>query len=59
MAEIDTAGFQLLMLVKREARRLGKEARIVAHGEAVRELIEFYNVAADFGDPLLIPAHGA
>ncbi|KAI5912783.1 lipid asymmetry maintenance protein MlaB [Thauera sp. 2A1] len=59
VAEIDTAGFQLLMLVKREARRLGKEARIVAHGEAVRELIEFYNVAADFGDPLLIPAHGA
>lgn len=59
VVEIDTAGFQLLMLVKREARRLGKEARIVAHGEAVRELIEFYNVAADFGDPLLIPAHDA
>ncbi|TAH52003.1 MAG: anti-sigma factor antagonist [Betaproteobacteria bacterium] len=59
VAEIDTAGFQLLMLVKREARRLGKEARIVAHSEAVRELIDFYNVAAEFGDPLLIPAQDA
>ncbi|AMO35542.1 Anti-sigma B factor antagonist [Thauera humireducens] len=59
VGEIDTAGFQLLMLVKREARRLGKEAQIVAHSEAVREVIDFYNMAAEFGDPLLIPAHKA
>lgn len=59
VAEIDTAGFQLLMLVKREARRLGKQAQIVAHSEAVRELLDFYNMAAEFGDPLLIPAHQA
>lgn len=56
VAEIDTAGFQLLILVKREARRLGKEARIVAHSQAVREVLDFFNVAADFGDPMLIPA---
>ena len=31
VGEIDTAGFQLLVLVKREARRLDKEAQIVAH----------------------------
>jgi anti-anti-sigma factor len=56
VSEIDTAGFQLLVLVKREARRLGKEALIVAHSEAVCDLLDFYNMAADFGDPLLIPA---
>ncbi len=56
VSEIDTAGFQLLVLVKREARRLDKEAQIVAHSEAVRELLDFYNMAAAFGDPLLIPA---
>ena len=56
VAEIDTAGFQLLVLVKREARRLDKEAQIVAHSEAVREVLDFYNMAAAFGDPLLIPA---
>lgn len=56
VSEIDTAGFQLLVLVKREARRLDKQALIVAHSEAVRELLDFYNMAAAFGDPLLIPA---
>ena len=44
------------MLVKREARRLDKEAQIVAHSEAVREVLDLYNMAAAFGDPLLIPA---
>ena len=58
VGEIDTAGFQLLVLVKREAQRLGKQAHIVAHSEAVRELLDFYNMAAEFGDPLLIPASG-
>lgn len=56
VGEIDTAGFQLLVLIKREARRLDKEAQIVAHSEAVREVLDFYNMAAAFGDPLLIPA---
>ena len=59
VGEIDTAGFQLLVLVKREAQRLGKQAHIVAHSEAVRELLDFYNMAAEFGDPMLIPAAGA
>ncbi|QDF95528.1 anti-sigma B factor antagonist [Azoarcus sp. DD4] len=56
VAEIDTAGFQLLILVKREASRLGKKARIVAHSQAVREVVDFFNMAAEFGDPMLIPA---
>ena len=56
VSEIDTAGFQLLVLVKREARRLNKQAHIVAHSEAVREVLDFYNMAAAFGDPMLIPA---
>jgi hypothetical protein len=30
--------------------------RIVGHGPAVREVIEFFNMAAFFGDPLVIPA---
>lgn len=56
VAEIDTAGFQLLVLVKREARRLGKRAAIVAHSPAVREVVDFFNMAAAFGDPMLMPA---
>ncbi|WP_222428802.1 lipid asymmetry maintenance protein MlaB [Denitratisoma sp. DHT3] len=54
--EIDTAGVQLLMLVKQESLRQEKTLRIVAHSPAVQEVIEFYNLAAFFGDPLVIPA---
>jgi anti-sigma B factor antagonist len=59
VAEMDTAGFQLLVLLKREAARLGKAARIVAHSPAVREVVDFFNMAAHFGDPMLIPAQEA
>lgn len=55
VAEIDTAGFQLLLLLKKEAARQGKEAKIVAHSPVVREVVDFFNMAAQFGDPMLIP----
>lgn len=56
VGEIDTAGFQLLLLIKREAAQNGKAARIVAHSQPVREVLDFFNMAAYFGDPLVIPA---
>ena len=59
VSEIDTSGLQLLILAKREASRLGKSLRIVAHSEAVREVIEFTHLAAYFGDPLVIKAQPA
>ena len=54
--EIDTAGLQLLLLLKKEAQRTGKRAVIVAHSQAVRSLIDFCNLAGELGDPLVIPA---
>ena len=56
VAEIDTSGIQLLMLAKRESQKQGKTLAIVAHSPAVQELLDFYNLAAFFGDPLVIPA---
>ena len=56
VGEMDTAGFQLLVLAKRESQKLGRTLRIVAHSPAVREVIEFYNMVAFFGDPVVIPA---
>jgi len=56
VSEMDTAGFQLLLAAKREGTRLGKTVRFVSHSQAVLELIDLYNIAAQFGDPLLIPA---
>jgi anti-sigma B factor antagonist len=56
VSEMDTAGLQLLILLKKEAQRAGKRVSIVAHSHAVSSLIDFCNMAADFGDPLVIPA---
>lgn len=56
VSEIDTAGLQLLLLAKQESVRLDKTLRITAHSDAVRELIDFYNVGAFFGDPVVILA---
>lgn len=56
VGEMDTAGFQLLVLIKREAGRAGKQAHIVAHSQAVHDVVDFFNMAATFGDPLLMPA---
>ncbi|MDP3512102.1 MAG: STAS domain-containing protein [Sulfuritalea sp.] len=53
---MDSAGFQLLTLAKRESQELGHALRIVGHSPAVREVIEFFNMVAYFGDPLVIPA---
>jgi anti-anti-sigma factor len=54
--EMDTAGFQLLVMAKRESQRLAHTLRIIAHSPAVRDVIDFYNMDAFFGDPMVIPA---
>lgn len=56
VGQMDTAGFQLLALAKQESQRLGSVLRIVGHSAVVREVIEFFNMVAFFGDPLVIPA---
>lgn len=56
VGEIDTAGFQLLILLKREANRQSKTVRLVAHSDSVLDLMNFYDMAAFFGDPVHIPA---
>jgi len=56
VAQIDTSGVQLLMLAKRECQQQGKTLSIIAHSPAVHELMDFYNLAGFFGDPLVIPA---
>jgi anti-anti-sigma factor len=56
VGEMDTAGFQLLVMAKRESQRLENTLRLVAHSPTVREVIDFYNMDAFFGDPVVIPA---
>lgn len=59
VTEIDTSGIQILMLAKRECQKHGQTLKIMAHSTSVHELIDFYNIAAFFGDPLLITARSA
>lgn len=56
VGEMDTAGFQILLLSKREAIKADKSFRLVSHSRAVTELLDLYNMASYFGDPLVIPA---
>ncbi len=59
VAEIDSAGLQLLLLAKRESLREGRRLSIVAHSPAVQETMDFLNLAGYFGDPLVIQARQA
>ena len=52
--EMDTAGLQLLILVKRESFKAGKTVRITGHSSASRDVLERYNLASYFGDCAVI-----
>lgn len=55
VSEMDTAGFQLLLLAKREAASSGKQLRLVAHSPAVLEVLDLFNMVSYFGDPVVMP----
>lgn len=52
--EMDCAGFQLLYLLKREAKRSDKKLSLVAHSPATLEVLELLNMEAYFGDPVVL-----
>jgi anti-sigma B factor antagonist len=52
--EMDSAGLQLLILLKREAKDRGVRLHMVAHGPAVTSVIDTCNMAAFFGDPIVL-----
>ena len=54
--QMDTAGLQLLLLLKREAQQQEKEMTIVGHSPTVQRILDFCHLAGVFGDPMLISA---
>jgi anti-anti-sigma factor len=56
VSEIDSAGLQILLMLKQEADRGEKNIHLVNHSQAVVEVFELLNVAGHFGDPVVIPA---
>lgn len=59
VTEIDTAGVQLLMLAKKTALAQQRNVKLVGHSPAVLEVFELLNVAAYFGDHLVMDSRTA
>jgi anti-anti-sigma factor len=56
VGELDSAGVQLLALLKKEAGRCGKSVHLTAHSPATLEVIDTLQLARFFGDPLVMPS---
>jgi len=56
VTEVDGAGLQLLIMIKKEAARSGKTVTFAAHSPAVLEVIDFANLSGQFGDPVVLAA---
>lgn len=54
VAELDTAGVQVLLWLKREAKARGAAVPFAHHSPAVLEVLERLNLAGAFGDTLVI-----
>ncbi|GGX47150.1 STAS domain-containing protein [Undibacterium squillarum] len=54
VTEIDSAGLQILIVLKKEAHKLNKRLRFVMHSKPVLEILEFTNLTAWFGDPVVL-----
>jgi anti-anti-sigma factor len=54
VSELDTAGVQLLMMAKKTATAEKRKFRLVGHSAAVIDVFDLLNLAAYFGDHLVI-----
>ncbi|MBX9937379.1 MAG: STAS domain-containing protein [Burkholderiaceae bacterium] len=54
VTDLDTAGLQLLLLAKRTALQQEGQLRLVGHSPAVLGVFDLLNLAAHFGDDLVI-----
>ena len=54
VSELDSAGLQLLILLKREAAQRNKKLRYSMHSKAVLEILEMCNMTAVFGDQVVL-----
>lgn len=57
--ELDAAGVQLLVLLKREGAAVGKNVSFSGHSPAVLKILDLCDLAGYFGDPLVIPSQPA
>ncbi|MEC5400245.1 STAS domain-containing protein [Uliginosibacterium sp. H1] len=54
ISEIDSAGVQLLMMLRNEAERASKQVSWVGHSQAVTQVLDLLNLGAALGAPAAI-----
>ena len=54
VSDIDSAGLQLMVLLKTEAKERGKTLCITGHSPAVLDILELCDLEGFFGDTVLI-----
>ncbi|MCP4697467.1 MAG: STAS domain-containing protein [Gammaproteobacteria bacterium] len=54
VSDMDSAGFQVLVLVKREALAQNKQCSLHSHSQVVIDVLDIYHMAAYFGDPVVL-----
>lgn len=59
VTDLDSAGVQLLMAAKRTAEATSGSLALSRHSQAVVGVFEMMNLAAFFGDPIVMGAHQA
>lgn len=57
VSEIDSAGLQLLLFVKREANERHIKLSLIHHSQPVVEVFELLNLGNHFGDPIVLSAN--
>lgn len=56
VGEIDSAGVQILLFLKKEAVKHAVKLTLIQHSQAVVEVLELLNLSKHFGDPIVISA---
>jgi anti-anti-sigma factor len=56
VTELDSAGLQLLLMLKAESQKRAFNLRLVGHSQAIMEVFELLKLSMYFGDPVVIPA---
>lgn len=59
ITEVDSSGVQVLLAAKRAVEKHGHSFELVAHSEAMLEVMELLQLSQVFGDPLVMPAQAA
>jgi anti-sigma B factor antagonist len=56
VSAIDSAGLQILLLLKTESKKRDIDLHFIHHSKAVVEVLELLKLTSYFGDPVVIPA---